>query len=151
MWTYDHFAGLPKFAVAAALSRLARKRIIHRVRKGVYYAPRKTRFGETVADPAAVTAAILKRRGIAWRVSGLPAYNGLGLTTQVSPTRVYAVHRAQDGVEYQLVSAGSARDHTPDLNAVSAHECRCRLALARALPLGLEESHQIGVVGARGG
>lgn len=85
LWTYADFSSLPFGAVAAALSRLAKEGIIRRVRKGVYYSPKKTRFGELSPDPATVAAVLLKNRGIEWKPSGLPAYNGLGLTTQVSP------------------------------------------------------------------
>ena len=93
LWTYGHFTDIPKLAAAAALSRLTKKGIIRRVRKGVYYVPRDTRYGETNPDPTAVAAAVLKRRGIMWRASGPAAYNGLGLTTQMSPTPMFAVNR----------------------------------------------------------
>lgn len=86
LWTYVDFRPLPFLAVAAALSRLAKEGAVRRIRKGVYYSPRNTRFGELSPDPASVAAAVLKNRGIEWKPSGLPAYNGLGLTTQVSPT-----------------------------------------------------------------
>lgn len=86
LWTYANFKTLPPMAVAAALSRLVKEGTIRRVRKGVYYSPRKTRFGELSPDATSVARALLKDKGIAWKPSGLPAYNGLGLTTQVSPT-----------------------------------------------------------------
>ncbi len=91
LWTYADFASLPTLAVAATLTRMARRGTIRRVRKGVYYTPRETRFGTTAPDPSRVAAAVLDRRGIAWRHSGLPAYNALGLTTQVSPVSTFAV------------------------------------------------------------
>jgi predicted transcriptional regulator of viral defense system len=77
---------LPPSAVAAALSRLAKEGVVRRVRKGVYYSPKKTRFGDLSPDPKEVMAAVFRSRGIEWKPSGLAAYNGLGLTTQVSPT-----------------------------------------------------------------
>lgn len=64
-----------------------------RIRKGVYYKPRKSRFGPTTPDAASVAAAVLKRRGIAAVTTGLPAYNALGLTSQVSPVLTFAVGR----------------------------------------------------------
>jgi len=91
LWTYADFKSLPTLAVAAALTRMAKRGVIHRVRKGVYYTPRETRFGTSAPDPARIAAAVLNRRGIAWRQSGLPAYNALGLTTQVSPVSTFAV------------------------------------------------------------
>jgi hypothetical protein len=102
VWTYKDFADLPGLAVAAALSRLTKKRRIRSVRKGVYYVPRVTRFGTTSPDPATVAAAVLTRRGIAWSPTGPAAYNRLGLTAQVSPTTTFAVSR-----KVRLASAGS--------------------------------------------
>ena len=85
IWTYADFRPLSPLAVAAALSRLFREGTIRRIRKGVYYSPAKTRFGELSPNVASVADAVLKAKGIEWKASGLPAYNGLGLTTQVSP------------------------------------------------------------------
>jgi hypothetical protein len=103
LWTYKDFADLPSLAVAAALSRLTKKGRIRRVRKGVYYVPRVTRFGTTNPDPSSVAAAVLTRRGIAWSPTGPAAYNRLGLTTQVSPTTTFAVSR-----KVRLTSAGAS-------------------------------------------
>jgi hypothetical protein len=94
LWTYADFQSMPGAAVAAALSRLAKEGTLRRARKGVYYLPRKTRFGDTRPDSGRVAAAVLRRRGIAWRPTGPAAYNGLGLTTQVSPRLTFAVDRA---------------------------------------------------------
>jgi hypothetical protein len=91
VWTFADFPSLPTTAVAAALSRAAKKGVLQRVRKGVYYVPRETRFGETRPEPLKLAAAILKARRIAWTPSGPAAYNGLGLTSQVSPTATLAV------------------------------------------------------------
>jgi Family of unknown function (DUF6088) len=103
LWTYADFKTLPLMAVAAALSRLAREGTIRRIRKGVYYSPRKTRFGELSPNPTSVVAVLLKDKGIDWKPSGLPAYNGLGLTTQVSPTltldvpkKIYSLRTGSD-------------------------------------------------------
>jgi hypothetical protein len=85
LWTYADFKTLPPMAVAAALSRMTAEGAIRRIRKGVYYSPRKTRFGEISPDPTSIAATLLRNKGIKWKPSGLPAYNGLGLTTQVSP------------------------------------------------------------------
>ena len=91
LWTYGDFSSLPTMAVAATLSRLYKEGLIRRVRNGVYYRPRKTRFGESKPEPAAIAAAVLNRRGVSWKHTGLPAHNRLGLTTQLSPVTVFAV------------------------------------------------------------
>lgn len=93
LWTYADFESLPAMAVAASLTRLVKKGLLRRVRNGVYYKPRETRFGVTSPDCSRVAAAVLDRRGIAWRPSGLPVYNALGLTTQVSPVATFDVDR----------------------------------------------------------
>lgn len=84
LWTYADFARLDRIAVAAALSRLARAGDITRVRRGVYYRPKPTRFGASRPDPEALVDAVLRQRGAAALPSGPGEYNRLGLTTQVA-------------------------------------------------------------------
>jgi hypothetical protein len=91
LWTYRDFKPFPESAVAAALSRLKKKGLLVRMRNGVYYRPRNSRFGATSPEPTRVAEAVLRRRGIPAVSSGLPAYNALGLTTQVSPVPTFAV------------------------------------------------------------
>lgn len=91
VWTFADFRPLSPTGVAAALSRMAKEGSICRIRKGVYCVPKKTRFGELMPEPARIAAAVLKSKGVEWKSSGLAAYNGLGLTTQVSPVTTFAV------------------------------------------------------------
>jgi Family of unknown function (DUF6088) len=91
LWTYKDFRPFPESTVAAALSRLRKKGLLVRLRKGVYYRPRGSRFGTTTPEPTRVAEAVLKGRGISAVSSGLPAYNALGLTTQVSAVPTFAV------------------------------------------------------------
>lgn len=120
LWTYSNFRDLQPLAVAAALSRLAKDGTVRRVRKGVYYSPRKTRFGELAPDATSVANAVLKRRGMEWKASGLPAYNGLGLTTQISPTvtldipkRIYSLRTGTDA-PFRLKTAVNVRGMSND-------------------------------------
>lgn len=101
LWSYSDFRGLPTLAVAAALSRLSKGRnsLLRRVRKGVYYVPKKTRFGDTKPELDQVMAHLLRHRGIAYSPTGTAAYNGLGLTTQVSPRIRYRVNRPVRSVD----------------------------------------------------
>ncbi len=101
LWSYPDFRGLPTLAVAAALSRLSKgpDSLLRRVRKGVYYVPKKTRFGETKPELNRVMAHLLRHRGIAYSPTGTAAYNGLGLTTQVSPRITYRVNRPVRSVD----------------------------------------------------
>ena len=73
--------------VAAALSRLSRAGKLRRVRRGIYYRPKLTAFGETRPDPVIVADAVLGRR----ESIPLRGYNRLGLTTQVRNDMVRAV------------------------------------------------------------
>jgi Family of unknown function (DUF6088) len=91
LWTYKDFRPFSESTVSAALSRLRKKGYLVRVRKGVYYRPRGSRFGASTPEPTRVAEAVLKGRGISAVSSGLPAYNALGLTTQVSQVPTFAV------------------------------------------------------------
>lgn len=84
LWTYADFPRLDRMAVAAALSRLARAGDITRVRRGVYYRPKATRFGPSRPDPESLVDAVLRQRGAGGVPSGPGQYNRLGLTTQVA-------------------------------------------------------------------
>lgn len=91
VWTYSDFKSLSTAAVAASLSRLAKTGALRRARKGVYYKPRSTRWGMIAPDSRSIAEAVLSHRGIRWVPTGLPVYNALGLTTQVSSVSTYAV------------------------------------------------------------
>lgn len=101
LWSYPDFHGLPPLAVAAALSRLSKEPdgLLRRVRRGVYYVPKKTRFGESKPELDRVMSHLLHHRGIAYAPTGTAAYNGLGLTTQVSPKITYRVNRPVRSVD----------------------------------------------------
>jgi predicted transcriptional regulator of viral defense system len=79
--TYKAFGDLSKSStVALALSRLCEQGVIRRLQKGKYYRIKKTKFGEL--DPS--DEEILKNLvGKDSYISGVSAYNRLGLTTQV--------------------------------------------------------------------
>lgn len=132
IWTYSDFASLPPLAVAAALSRLAKKGVITRVRKGVYYVPKDTRFGKTAPDPQKLVTAVLKSRGIAWRPTGLAMYNALGLTSQVSPVATLAVDRPVRSFRLPANVRVQFR-RAPKLGRISAQE-RAVLDALRDLP-----------------
>lgn len=101
LWSYPDFHGLPTVAVAQTLSRLSKgpDAALRRVRRGLYYVPKKTRFGETKPELGDVIAHLLRHRGIAYSPTGTAAYNGLGLTTQVSPKISYRVNRPVRSIE----------------------------------------------------
>lgn len=93
LWTFADFKAMPPLAVAAALSRFAKSGNVRRLRKGVYYVTRETRFGSLTPDPGRVAARLLDQRNVKWTPSGLPMYNALGLTTQISSVPTFSVDR----------------------------------------------------------
>ncbi len=88
-WRVEDFQG-PPHAVVLELRRLLRAGELERVRRGVYWRGRKTRFG--MAVPAAVEA-VRKATGEREAVgaAGWYATNLLGLSTQVSPVPIVAI------------------------------------------------------------
>ena len=140
LWTYADFKPLPFLAVAAALSRLTnRERLIRRVRRGVYYLPATTRFGELSPDSTKVAEAVLRGRGIEWKSSGLPAYNGLGFTSQVSPVVTFdipgAIHSLETGSKTKLrIRAGMAIAGMSDKERVTLDAMRDILRIPDASP-----------------
>lgn len=111
LWTFGDFSSLPTSAVAKALSRLAHEGVLHRVRKGVYYRPKTTRFGETKPDLTRVFTRVLDSKKIDWKPSGLAVWNKLGLTTQVPAIPTFAIDRrvqvaaSERRVRFRVVSS----------------------------------------------
>jgi hypothetical protein len=80
LWRHEDFADLPPTAVAQSLSRLARAGKLQRLSKGIYYRSRKTTFGESRPNPAALRALITTDKTIF--PAGIMAANLLGFSTQ---------------------------------------------------------------------
>jgi len=85
VWRMADFNGMPFTAVAQALSRLARKAVLQRLGKGMYYRPRQTAFGPSKPNLSHVRALPILRNRV--YPAGLAAANMLGFTTQ-NPSRV---------------------------------------------------------------
>ncbi|MBY0488943.1 MAG: hypothetical protein K2R93_03790 [Gemmatimonadaceae bacterium] len=128
-WSLQDFSDLDADgAVAAALSRLARRGALQRVRRGVYFAGRMTSFGASRPDPTLAVAAALRHRGVEAVPSGLAEFNRLGLTTQMSaaitlaaPKRVRT--KAYRGIAVHVVSrplAAQAGITSPERGALDA-------------------------------
>lgn len=88
-WRTEDFEGSPA-AVASELSRLADAGDLERVRRGVYWRGRKTRFGATVPAPVNALRELVSSEE-AVGAAGWYATNLLGLSTQVAPQPVVAV------------------------------------------------------------
>lgn len=128
LWTFSDFASLPTYAVAKTLSRLTHEGVVRRVRKGVYYRPKTTRFGSTKPDLTEVFTDTLDRKDVDWKPAGLSVWNALGLTTQMPGVATFAVDRrvrlkSDDAVRVRIV---------PSLHSLSTEE-RAALDALRAL------------------
>ena len=82
VWRFDDFTSFPVWAVAQALSRLARQGKLERLSKGVYYHPRRTASGSSVPNPAAIHSLAAANKTVFPAAIG--AANLLGLTTQAA-------------------------------------------------------------------
>lgn len=86
-WRFDDFQDLSPDAVNQALSRLARKGVIERVRKGLYYRPRLTVLGRSRPADSDVIRQVLKQPA---HPTGHTAITLLGLSTQTPALLEYA-------------------------------------------------------------
>lgn len=82
VWRFQDFPGVPASAVAQTLSRLARKGMLHRLSKGVYYRARQTALGKSLPNPAVMRRLASRRKAVF--PAGIAAANLLGFTTQTA-------------------------------------------------------------------
>lgn len=82
-WSLSDFRDLPATAVTHALSRLASREELQRVRKGLYYRAKQTALGPSI--PSA-SGAVAHNLDAPLHPAGLSAGNALGLSTQ-NPAR----------------------------------------------------------------
>lgn len=79
-------------SIGMILTRLSRKGVIRRVRRGFYEVPRQHQLLGTIgASPDAMTDAIARRDALKLLPSGAHAANLLGLSTQVAARTAYGV------------------------------------------------------------
>lgn len=86
-WRLSDFSGHSPTAVVTALSRLAREGVLQRVRKGLYYHPRTTTFGDSKPTATAVAGHSLRAPIYP---AGQTAANALGFSTQNPALAEYA-------------------------------------------------------------
>ena len=84
LWTFNDFGGFPGYAVAQALSRLAKEGFIRRIRRGLYYYPKMTAMGPSKPSTALLLAKTIRRsKGGTIFAGGTASFQNLGITTQV--------------------------------------------------------------------
>jgi hypothetical protein len=91
--TYDDFADLKSFqTVALNLSRLNRQGFIHRLSKGRYYKPKRSKYAALMPTDTEILKSILQKNG--GYVGGTSALNRIGISTQVPSEIVIAGSRS---------------------------------------------------------
>ena len=96
-WAVEDF-GDDGHPVVSELGRLVTKGELERVRRGLYWRGRKTRFGMAQADAVKLVGEVVGPRE-AVGAAGWYATNLLGLSTQVAPKAVVAVSRRPPRVD----------------------------------------------------
>lgn len=88
-------------SAANQLSRLTKQGALRRFKKGVFYRPKITRFGEVFADSYQILETYLKRgdRRIGY-ITGMSLYHKLALTTQFVFVITVASYKRQPKLEY---------------------------------------------------
>jgi hypothetical protein len=108
LWRIEDFEGSPS-AVNNELRRLIARGELMRVRRGVYWRGKKSRFGMIGASQGEAVQKLFGARE-AIGATGWNATNLLGLSTQVSPVEALAVtHRRPEGLHNVKVSSRAAR------------------------------------------
>jgi len=102
--TYSNFS-VPqdKFLnLAKSLSVLSKKGIIKRISKGVYYKPEYFPFGASLPTDSEILETVLsKNKAKIAYITGINAYNQLGLTTQVSKEIVISTDKLRRKIKMQ--------------------------------------------------
>ncbi len=80
LWRMEDFRDCSFSAAAQALSRLKREGTIERLSKGIYYRPRRSAFGKSRPNPAALQNLASERTNVF--PAGIAAANLLGFSTQ---------------------------------------------------------------------
>ncbi len=108
MWGIEDFEGSPS-AVNNELRRMVARGELVRVRRGVYWRGKRSRFGMVGASQGAAVQKLLGGHE-AIGATGWQATKLLGLSTQVSPVEaIAATHRGVEGLENVRVASRVAR------------------------------------------
>lgn len=93
VFTLDDFMKSAKLesnrAAITALSRCVEMKLVKRLSPGVYYKPKKSRFGTLPVDTQELIKALSRKKHAEYVVAGAAAMNALGLSTQLPMVRSY--------------------------------------------------------------
>ena len=105
-----------KVAVVAALRRCIAVKQIVRLSPGVFYRPKKSRFGYLPVDTQELIKAYSRKKDADFVVSGATAVNALGLSTQLPMVRSYIM---TERVRAQLNSVNIKIEYSKTLSHFS--------------------------------
>lgn len=101
------------YALSKALGRLSDKGIIKRYKKGIYYKPKKTVFGEIGPSENAQINLFLKEKAVNGYISGSTIYNEWGLTTQISNEIIIVTNKPKKGTNIGKITIKYSKGITP--------------------------------------
>jgi hypothetical protein len=116
------FSDLPPVAVALALSRLAKQRILEHVRRSIYYFPKETVIGKSRPNPHKVAEVVFGLNNTRTVKSGVAQFNRLGLTTQVSAAMTFAADRRVNKKKIFGISVHSNHRRLDEQKTITSEE-----------------------------
>lgn len=105
-------------AAVTALSRCVEMKLVKRLSRGVYYKPKKSRFGTLPVDTQELIKALSRKKHAEFVVSGATAVNALGLSTQLPMVRSYMM---TERVRADLKSVNIKIEYSKALDHFSKH------------------------------
>lgn len=101
------------YALSKALGRLSEKGIIKRYKKGIYYKPKKTVFGEIGPSEKAQINLIVSDKTVNGYLSGSTIYNEWGVTTQISNEIVIVTEKPKKSTKIGKITIKYSKGITP--------------------------------------
>ncbi|TYB30973.1 MAG: hypothetical protein FXF47_06490 [Candidatus Mcinerneyibacterium aminivorans] len=101
-------------ALSKALSRLFKSGKIKRLKRGLYYKTKKTKYGELMPDEKEVLKNILyKNKKRIGYLTGVKLYNRLGLTAQIANEYQIAVNKLKKDIKMKKVKVNFTKVNAP--------------------------------------
>ncbi|HHF2855311.1 TPA: DUF6088 family protein [Vibrio diabolicus] len=107
-----------KVAVVAAFRRCISDKLIVRLSPGMYYKPKKSRFGYLPVDTQELIKAYSRKKRADYVISGASAANALGISTQLPMVRSYIM---TERVRAELKTVNIKIEYSKALSYFSQH------------------------------